>query len=288
MARGFKLVFYGHPLLEEGVATWCDIHGLEYATETRPEDPVRCRFSVFPGESLSPDEAGQDFLQFLDGWMAAAGMDEQLPQLRVRAVRQDWERAWKRFFKGKPVGARFYIAPPWEEAVPGARILLSIDPGPCFGTGHHPTTMLCIRYLETFPPRGLAVLDAGCGSGVLACAALLLGAGEACGFDIDGQAVVVAGANAVRNGLAAEFRSGGAATFAGSTFDVILANMLPRNFLPMVPALLAMSRSGGSILFSGIALEQREEVRAKLAGFPLDLEEELSLGEWFAWRTRVK
>lgn len=288
MYRGYKLVFHASSMLEEGVAAWCDIRALEYAVETRPQDPEHGRFSVFPDQTLPPDEVRQELREFLSGWMAAAGLAQPLPEIRVRAVRQDWERAWKRFFKGKPVGERFFIAPPWEGAAPGDRMLLTIDPGPCFGTGHHPTTMLCIRYLEAHPPRGFAVLDAGSGSGVLAFAALLLGAETACGFDIDPEAMTVARANAACNGLEAEFRSGGPETFAGCRFDVILANMLPRNFLPMVPALLALSRPGAGILFSGIGPEQRDEVREKLADFPLDMEEEVSLGEWFAWRTRVQ
>jgi len=189
------------------------------------------------------------------------------------------------FFHGRKSGKRFFIFPPWEKNEEDCgRIPLCIDPGNTFGTGHHPTTELCLAFLEEEITKGCSLLDAGCGSGVLGIAAALLGAERVLGFDIDAQAAGRACENAVLNGVenTARFVPGEIYDIKPGKYDVIAANMLPVRFLDFYGYLTENFGNSGLVIFSGILNEQEQAVTKKLQENGFALQKKRQLGEWTA------
>lgn len=160
------------------------------------------------------------------------------------------------------VSERLWIVPSWHEAPDPAAVNLILDPGMAFGTGSHPTTRLCLEWLEKNVSAGCSVLDYdyGCGSGILAIAAARLGAGEVAGVDIDPQAVDAARANAERNGVTANFADS-TKPLAGK-YDLVVANILANPLRVLAPAICGHVRSGGRLALSGILREQADEIMA--------------------------
>lgn len=202
---------------------------------------------------------------------------------------EDWSNSWKANFKSLRVGRRLLIVPSWEEARPRPDdIVLHLDPGMAFGTGGHETTRLCLELLERIMdemPTLLtpSVLDLGTGSGILAMAAVQLGAGRVCAVDIDPQAVEVAQENLAANGLAdqVEFSTTPLESMTGC-FDVILANILAEELVRLAPHLNERLASGGTLVLSGILAEKEALVRNGFAPYPLDYLETRHDGEWVA------
>lgn len=192
---------------------------------------------------------------------------EQLPELHLeRLAEQDWERSWMDNFQPLRFGQRLWIVPSWHQAPDPEGVNLLLDPGLAFGTGTHPTTALCLEWLDAQELSGQSVLDFGCGSGVLAVAALLLGAPHAVGTDIDPQALEASRDNAGRNGIAAErFPLYLPEQLPQDQFDLVLANILAGPLVQLAPTLTAHVKSGGHLVLSGILKEQAEEVRAAYA-----------------------
>jgi ribosomal protein L11 methyltransferase len=185
---------------------------------------------------------------------AAAHVGEPSPAHETYAVaEQDWVRATQAQFAPVRIADRLWIVPSWcSPPEPGA-LNITLDPGLAFGTGSHPTTRLCLRWLAQRLRRGARVLDYGCGSGILAIAALKLGAREATGVDIDPQALAASRSNAAANGVAATFEHADA--FASAKlprFDVVIANILARPLIVLAPMLAQYARDGGDIVLSGI------------------------------------
>ncbi|TWH64642.1 ribosomal protein L11 methyltransferase [Azomonas agilis] len=192
---------------------------------------------------------------------------EPLPELHLeRLAEQDWERSWMDNFQPLRFGQRLWIVPSWHEAPDPEGVNLLLDPGLAFGTGTHPTTALCLEWLDAQDLTGQSVLDFGCGSGVLAVAALLLGAQQAVGTDIDPQALEASRDNAGRNGIAAErFPLYLPEQLPRDQFDWVLANILAGPLVQLAPTLTAHVKQGGHLVLSGILKEQAEEVRAAYA-----------------------
>ena len=195
------------------------------------------------------------------------------PDYQVELIEdQDWERSWMDNFKPMQFGQRLWIVPSWHAApVPGAVNLL-LDPGLAFGTGTHPTTALCLQWLDSQELRGCSVLDFGCGSGILAIAALLLGARKAVGTDIDPQALEASRDNAGRNGLTDEqFDLYMPADLPAEAADVVVTNILAGPLVSLCGQITALVKPGGRLALSGILAEQAAEVRnAYRAAFDLD------------------
>lgn len=190
----------------------------------------------------------------------AIGLTE-IPDFYVEPVaEQNWVQLTQSQFDPIRVSERLWIVPSWHESPDPAAINLILDPGMAFGTGSHPTTRLCLEWLERNVAAGNAVLDYGCGSGILAIAAARLGAEHVAGVDIDPQAVDAAKANAERNGVEALFVDS-AAPVAGE-YDVVVANILSNPLRVLAPAICAHVRSGGKLALSGILREQAEEIVA--------------------------
>ncbi|MDR0379046.1 MAG: 50S ribosomal protein L11 methyltransferase, partial [Candidatus Accumulibacter sp.] len=159
--------------------------------------------------------------------------------------------------------ARLWIVPSWHAAPDPRAIVLVLDPGMAFGTGSHPTTRLCLEWLERVMTPGSAVLDYGCGSGILGIAAARLGATNVLGVDIDPQAVATGRSNAARNGVDVRFDD--AATRIDERFDLVVANILANPLRLLAPAICAHVRPGGRLALSGILSAQAEELIAVYA-----------------------
>ena len=179
---------------------------------------------------------------------------------------QDWVRMTQAQFDPIRISDRLWITPTWHEPPAPDAVNLQLDPGLAFGTGSHPTTRLCLQWLDAGIRGGETVLDYGCGSGILAIAALRLGAGSAVGIDIDAQAVQASRDNAAQNQVKADF--GLPDTLTDATYDVLLANILANPLRLLGELLQAHVRPGGRIVLSGILEEQADE----LAGI---------YGQWF-------
>nr|MBL8412531.1 50S ribosomal protein L11 methyltransferase [Dechloromonas sp.] len=182
-----------------------------------------------------------------------------VPDFTVETVaEQNWVQLTQSQFDPIRVSERLWIVPSWHDSPDPAAINLILDPGMAFGTGSHPTTRLCLEWLERNIIPACSLLDYGCGSGILAIAAARLGAGRVAGVDIDPQAVEAANANAERNGVKALFADS-AEPVAGE-YDVVVANILSNPLRVLAPAICAHVRSGGRLALSGILREQAEEI----------------------------
>lgn len=173
---------------------------------------------------------------------------------------QDWVRLTQAQFDPIRISERLWIVPSWHEAPDGNAINLKLDPGLAFGTGSHPTTRLCLQWLDRHLQAGQTVLDYGCGSGILAIAALKFGAAAADGIDIDPQAIIAAEANAKDNAVTAQFALPDDPTIAHRQYDVVLANILANPLRVLGAMLAAHTKTGGQIVLSGILAEQAEEI----------------------------
>ena len=163
---------------------------------------------------------------------------------------------------------RVWIVPSWHEPPDPDACNIRIDPGVAFGTGTHPTTRLCLAWIDANLVAGSRVLDYGCGSGILSICAARLGAGPVCGVDIDPQALVTARDNAARNGVHAQYTAPEALTPHGGsapTFDLVVANILANPIMLLAPTLLRHLEPDGTLLLSGILDRQAADVVAAFA-----------------------
>lgn len=198
----------------------------------------------------------------IDALLAAAASAIGLPGVAEYSVEDVAEQSWVQLTQSQfdpiRVSERLWIVPSWHESPDPAAVNLILDPGMAFGTGSHPTTRLCLEWLERNVTADCTVLDYGCGSGILAIAAARLGAGRVAGVDIDPQAVDAARANAERNGVTALFADS-TQPVAGE-YDLVVANILSNPLRVLAPAICAHVRSGGRLALSGILREQAEEI----------------------------
>jgi ribosomal protein L11 methyltransferase len=198
----------------------------------------------------------------LDTALAASGTSA-MPHETFAVADQDWVRASEAQFTPIRISEALWIVPSWCAPVDPQAVNLVLDPGLAFGTGAHPTTRLCLRWLVRELRAGDSVLDYGCGSGILAIAASMLGAGRVIGVDIDPQALPAARANAARNRADTLFASPDElAADPSACFDVVVANILANPLLLLAPALARRVRAGGRIVLSGILASQADEVAA--------------------------
>lgn len=211
-----------------------------------------------------------------------------LSGLQERVLRQqDWANAWKRSFRVLHVGIRLVVAPTWLEYVPRPHEeVIRLDPGMAFGTGHHPTTRLCLEALEELVQPGMKVLDLGSGSGILAIAAVRLGARRVLALDIDPQAVKAGRSNLWVNGLGRRIlmRQGTLPhpDAPSGAFDLALANISSKVVLEQATRLLDSLRGGGHLLVSGMVAERAPETVERLKGLGARLRRQRTRGGWSA------
>ena len=192
---------------------------------------------------------------------------------------QNWTRVWMDAFQPMQFGSRLWIVPSWHACPAPDAVNLRLDPGLAFGTGTHPTTALCLEYLDgldTLPDR---VLDFGCGSGVLALAALMLGAEKADGTDIDPQALTAMQENAQRNGFGSQIETWLPEDFhPEQPYPMVIANILSGPLQQLAPTLTGHLAVGGTLVLSGLLTDQAEAV---MQAYPdIDFDPVVSKNEW--------
>jgi len=175
---------------------------------------------------------------------------------------QPWERAWLDHFRPMRFGDRLWICPSGQEVEAEGAVVVELDPGLAFGTGTHPTTALCLQWLDGAHLEGRRVVDYGCGSGILGIAALKLGAAEVIAVDHDPQALAATRENARRNGVEQKVRTFTPESFPGEPAPVLLANILANVLVELAPIVTPLVEGGGSLVLSGILQEQAEAVCA--------------------------
>ncbi len=226
-----------------------------------------------------------------------AGLEDHEPQT-VSLREEDWATSWQKYYQPIPVGNRVYIVPDWlrGQTVPEGRVPLYLNPGLTFGTGSHPTTQLCLELLEEVLRPGDRVLDLGCGSGILAIAALALGASRAVGVDIDPKAADVAFENAALNGIGPDRL----AVYAGDVLSdkklgarlrpgenrVVLANIVADVIIPLSGKAGELMAPDGVFLTSGIIDGRQDEVKAALEQNGFAVARHLERNGWHAMEAR--
>lgn len=192
---------------------------------------------------------------------------------------QDWERSWMDDFHPLRFGERLWIVPSWQQAPDPDAVNIRLDPGLAFGTGTHETTALCLEWLDRAELAGKRLVDYGCGSGILAIAALLLGAERVAGCDLDPQALDASKANAEANGVSARLDLSRPGDMADDPVDIIVANILAGPLLELAPELAARTRPGGQLVLSGILADQAEDVAATYRHW-FDMDTPAIRGDW--------
>ena len=180
--------------------------------------------------------------------------------LNINAVpEQDWVRLTQSQFEPVPITPTFWVVPSWHEPPAGAQWVLRLDPGLAFGTGTHPTTRMCLKWIAQHPPKGQRVLDYGCGSGILAIGAAMLGAASVDAVDIDPDAVTAAQANALANQVDLNL---GLPEVAAGVYPLVVANILAAPLKVLAPLLCSHVETGGSLLLAGILERQTMDIQA--------------------------
>ncbi len=213
--------------------------------------------ALFPAESAGPETI-----------IALAGALD-VPASRIRArhlAGRAWEREWLKDFHAMRFGRRLWIVPTHEAAPadPDA-VVVRLDPGLAFGTGTHPSTALCLTWLDAHLRPGATVIDYGCGSGVLALAAARLGARAVHAFDIDPQALIATRDNAAANGLSGLIHVHESVASLPASADLVMANILAGTLVELAPRLCGYLAPGGALILAGILKQQVHEVRAGFA-----------------------
>ena len=260
-------------LMDADAATPNERAVLEPGVGETPLWPEITMIALFPGDTL-PDLVLHALESFDDGI--------DLSQADFREVAdQDWERAWMDQYVPLSFGRRTWIVPWNMEAPPEARdaVIVRLDPGLAFGSGTHPTTALCLRWLDSLVLRGKAVLDFGCGSGILALAALKLGAERAVGVDNDPQALAASADNAERNGVGDLLSVYSPETEPPAAYPVVVANILASALDALAETLAARVAAGGVIALSGILHGQEGPLLARYAAWFENLEA-VQDGDW--------
>lgn len=262
-------------------------------SEGHPVGPLRvCAY-------LAVDERLEETRRRLEEALWYLGRIRPLPQAQYRLVRQtDWSESWKEHYQPIAIGKRLMVIPAWLEAPDPNRVSVRIDPGMAFGTGTHPTTQLCLELLEThFQEAAMPfgdVIDVGCGSGILAVAALALGASRALAVDIDPEAIRATRENAALNGVldALEVASGSVGEIRQGRFLIRRGRLVLANIL--APVIIKLLDEGlgelltpeGSLIASGILEEQSAEVEAALLQHDLRVVSRRQIGDWVALEAR--
>jgi ribosomal protein L11 methyltransferase len=203
-------------------------------------------------------EAGADASALVAACAPLAGLVDIPSFSQEEVAEQNWVQLTQSQFDPIRVSDRLWIVPSWHVAPDPEAIVLVLDPGMAFGTGSHPTTRLCLEWLERTVSTDISILDYGCGSGILAIAAAKLGAKEVLGVDIDLQAVSAAKSNAELNTVSARFED--STKEIKGQFDIVVANILSNPLKALAPAICAHVRPGGRLALSGILTEQSDDL----------------------------
>ncbi len=200
-------------------------------------------------------------------------------QYKIEALEdKDWVRAWMDQFEPMRFGQRLWIVPSWHTPPEPDAVNLMLDPGMAFGTGTHPTTSLCLTWLDQHAPTDLNVIDYGCGSGVLALAAQKLGAADVRGTDIDPQAIIASEQNAERNQASIDFKL--VKDFQAAPVDLLVANILAGPLKELAPEFIRLLKPEGTLVLSGLLTNQAPELIAFYDQQGFALLEQQDLDDW--------
>ena len=236
------------------------------AGDTPILEPAPGRTELWPTTrvtGLFPGDADPDDLRAC----ASQALNPEISRhMRIdRLQDRNWERVWLEAFRPMRFGDRLWVCPSGQRVGDPDAVVVGLDPGLAFGTGTHPTTALCLRWLERANLTGRTLIDYGCGSGVLAIAALRLGAGRAFGVDHDPQALTASRDNARKNAVGDRLELFGPPELPSLQADVLVANILSGPLISLAPRLSALVRPGGAIALSGILCPQADAVTAAYA-----------------------
>ncbi len=193
---------------------------------------------------------------------------------------QAWERAWMEHFQPMKFGGKLWICPSVQERAEPDTVCMTLDPGLAFGTGTHPTTTLCLEWLASHDTNGKILIDFGCGSGILAVAGLLMGAGYAHAIDIDPQALTASRYNAEKNGVQDRISYYLPEQFSAFAADVVLANILAKPLIELAPAIAELVKPGGQLVLSGILNEQAAVVADAYRALGFSVAAPVSREDW--------
>lgn len=232
-------------------------------TDTRDDpvlEPAPGEFRLWPATRVQALFTGDTEASVASGALASA---LRIPAERIAVTRvadRAWEREWLKDFHAMRFGKRLWVAPHHEPVSEPGAVVVRLDPGLAFGTGTHPTTALCLEWLEQHVGPGTRVIDYGCGSGILAVAAVKLGAQMAHGFDIDPQALIATRDNALANGVAEAVMVCESADQLPRGVDVLVANILSGPLCELAPSFATLVRPGGQLVLAGLMQHQAAEV----------------------------
>ena len=243
--------------IEQQVAEIAHVDLIEQELLDKPRDTVIIHMYLEPGAS------SVETLALIAARMEAAGIAYTVETEGVE--QEDWQNGWRKYYHPMEIGKRLAVVPSWQE-YDTDRVKLILDPGLAFGTGGHETTSLCMEALDERVKGGERVLDIGTGSGILAIAALKLGAAVAEGVDIDPVAVRTAGENAALNGVQDKLTVlvGDLSDKASGQYDIITANIVANAILSLAPAVPGLMAEGATFIASGIIDSRKDEVIAGL------------------------
>lgn len=277
----------------DGVTTEQAVRYDNEEDEGTPVGPITVR------AYLPADESVETKRQKLEEALFYLGMIRPLPLAVFTPIAdQNWMEAWKEHYQPIPIGKHLVIVPAWMESPDPKRLPIRIDPGMAFGTGTHPTTQLCLEYIEEYmgermdtPGSSTNVIDLGCGSGILSIAALKLGSAFILGVDIDEAAIRASRENALTNGIEDEqyeLGTGSVMEIRGQKFKLTNANLVLANILAPVlvrlfdGGLAELVAPGGRIVLSGIMTEQVESVMQATKRQGLAFIGQKQMGDWVA------
>ena len=252
--------------IEQQVAEIAHVDLIEQELLDKPRDTVIIHMYLEP--SAQPAET----LALIEARMEGAGIPYTVELEKVE--QEDWQNGWRKYYHPMEIGRHLAVVPSWQEYETD-RVKLMLDPGLAFGTGGHETTSLCLEALDQLVRGGERVLDIGTGSGILAIAALKLGAAQAEGVDIDPVAVRTAGENAALNGVADRLTVlvGDLSDKASGQYQIITANIVANAIMALAPAVPGLMAEGGVFIASGIIDTRKEEVIAALQAAGLKVQE---------------
>lgn len=239
---------------------------------------------------ISPEENPAEAVAFLSERYKAEGIENEI--ILNECKNEDWENNWKQYFHPIPVGEKLLIRPTWEdEYEAGERKVLNIEPGLAFGTGTHETTRLCLETLEKHISEETTVLDIGCGSGILSIAALLLGAKEVTGVDIDALAVKTALENGEANGFFPpkyNILQGNLTDKVSGKFDVVVANIVADVIILFCKDVASFMKDGAVFITSGIIDTREQDVIDAFGKYGFKIEARHTEGGWVCFECSKK
>ena len=264
MTSFVELSFELGPLDPEAAEAACFACGATSVTFVDSQDdpilePLPGEFRLWPATRLQALFNGEQAQALANELSEALGVSPRVIRARLVADRV-WEREWLKDFHAMRFGTRLWICPHHEQVEDPNAVVVKMDPGLAFGTGTHPTTALCLEWLDRGPVAGARIIDYGCGSGVLAVAAARLGAAEAHCFDIDPQALIATHDNAEANAVESRVYLHDSEQSLPGKVDVLLSNILSGPLCELAPRFAGLVRPDGDLVLAGLLEQEVSDV----------------------------